>query len=123
MGVSKQKNISDEFEILHTINLDWNMSDMTYSPSSNDVIVTDTENCRLNKISRDGEITMVYNMWISVGSICINDTKEVVVRQKAQPYVDLGIYSPDTSFNENRKFHCREEAVEGDNFQSQAVCK
>ena len=93
---------SDEFKILKTIDLDWNMSDMTPMPSPNDIIATDTENCRINKISRDGEVTALYNVWVSVGGVCINDAKDAVVglyNKQALPYVNLGIYSSDASFN------------------------
>ena len=99
----KEKKITiynEDFEVMDTITLDWEMSDMTKSHSTEYIIATDFDNCRLCKITRAGDVTPLRNTWLRADGVCINDKQEVVVGLCAgygPPDVRVMIYSPDTS--------------------------
>ena len=99
----KDKKITiynENFEVMDTITLDWEMSDMTKSYSTEYIIATDFDNCRISKITRAGDVTPLRNTWLRADGVCINDKQEVVVGLCAgygPPDVRVMIYSPDTS--------------------------
>ena len=89
---------NEQFEISHTIELEFEVYDMTFS-LFHDIIVTDSEGSRVIEISRSGEISSLLETWpLILGGICVNDEANIVLGLHAgygTPPVKLVVCSSD----------------------------
>ena len=91
---------SENDDRIKTMPLGFSIRDMAFT-SSNDIIASDSDNKRVVRISRSGDVTKLCSTGeLEPWGLCINDNQQIVVGlrrgHKTQP-IKLAVYSPDGS--------------------------